>query len=107
MNTDDLKAKLRGQRALIRCALVREGNAKVALKTFDANTWNRIRGDGVKRTEADVNALVQIEPGRAGLEADLINAGAEAESLKVDTQAMLAEASIVCSEIAALSRISQ
>ena len=107
MNTEETRARLIGQRALVYGAMMRFENAKAKLDAYDAGARVKIRADGVKRTESDVDAMVISDPQRAPLEAEMIASKAEMESLKVDTQCLLAQASLDCAEVAAMSRISQ
>ena len=104
---DELKDALRNQGAVIKNAMLRFNTAKNALEAFDANTRNAVKADGVKRTEADTDAMVTVAAGRANLTAALVIAYSELEGYKVDTQCLLAHVSLVCSETAAMSRISQ
>ena len=102
---DELKTALRSQRDMVSGAVTRYENAKANLDRFDANARVAIKADGVKRTEADTDALVLADAKRITLEIALIEAKAELESVKVNTQCLLAEVSLVCSETAAMSRI--
>lgn len=104
---DDLKIALQSQGERMREAILRADNAKSALETFDAHSRTAIKADGVKRTEADTDALVTIVANRAAMESAMIVAKAELEGVKVDTQCLLARVSLICSETAAMSRISQ
>lgn len=104
---DELKDALRNQGTVVKNAMLRFNRAKSALEAFDANTRNAVKADGVKRIEADTDALVTVAAGRANLVATMVIAAAELEGCKVDTQCLLAHVSLVCSETAAMSRISQ
>jgi len=104
---EELKEKLRGRGLAVGGALFRYRTAKACLVTFDANARIAVKADGVKRTESDTDAAVLADPKRAPLEAAAIGAEAELEGAKTDTQCILAEVSLVCSETAAMSRISQ
>ena len=106
MNTE-LKAALTSQGAKVREAVLRAEAAKRALEAFDANTRISVKADGVKRTESDTDAAVMVAPGRSPLAVAAGTAKADLEGVKTDTQCLLAHVSLVCSETAAMSRISQ
>jgi hypothetical protein len=102
---EELKKTLKGQRTLVYGAMLRFRHAKTKLEGFDATARVAIRADGVKRTESDVDALVLADPKRAPLEAEYAEAEAELSAVKVDTDCLLANVSLVCSETAAMSRV--
>ena len=104
---EELKYSLTKQGMKVRVSYARYNMAKADLEKFDAQSRNAIKADGVKRTEADTDALVTVAMGRAELVETLVKAGAELEGDKVDTQCLLAHVSLVCAETAAMSRISQ
>ena len=104
---EELKDALKTQGERVRTAYARAMFAKNALEAFDAQSRNAIKADGVKRTEADTDALVTVAAGRAALLEGLVKATSELEGTKVDTQCLLAQVSLVCAETAAMSRISQ
>ena len=103
----ELKEALRGQGAKVREAVIRAEACKVTLDTFDANTRIAVKAGGVKRTESDTDAAVMAASGRAPLVVAAGTAKAALEGVKTDTQCLLAHVSLVCSETAAMSRISQ
>ena len=104
---EDLKDALKTQGKKVREAILRAETAKIDLETFDANTRIAVKADGVKRTEADTDAAVTVAQGRAPLVNAAILGKADLEGVKTDTQCLLAHVSLVCSETAAMSRISQ
>ena len=104
---DELKDKLHGQGKLVGRAHFCFKTAKADLARFDANARIAVKADGVKRTEADTDAVVIADPKRAPLESAAIGSEAALEDAKTDTACLLAEVSLVCSETAAMSRISQ
>lgn len=104
---EELKEALRAQGDNVRAAYARANVAKNTLEAFDAQSRNAIKADGVKRTEADTDALVTVAAGRAGLVNDVSKTAADLEGTKVETQCLLAHVSLVCAETAAMSRISQ
>ena len=104
---EELKAALTSQGTKMREAVLRAETAKIDLETFDANTRIAVKADGVKRTEADTDAAVAVAQGRAPLVNAAILCKADLEGVKTDTQCLLAHVSLVCSETAAMSRISQ
>lgn len=104
---EELKAALRGQGTKVREAMIRAEASKVALDTFDANTRISVKADGAKRTESDTDAAVMVAAGRPPLVVAAGTAKADLEGVKTDTQCLLAHVSLVCSETAAMSRISQ
>ena len=106
MNTE-LKAALTSQGMKMREAVLRAETTKSALETFDANTRISVKADGVKRTESDTDAAVMVAAGRSPLAVAAGMAKADLEGVKTDTQCLLAHVSLVCSETAAMSRISQ
>ena len=103
---EGLKEALKTQGQKMRNALYCADMAKAALDKFDANTRIAVKGDGLKRTEADTDAAVLSAPKRDTLAATVSETKSELEGVKVDTQCLLAEVSLVCSETAAMSRIS-
>lgn len=103
----ELKDALRGQGTKVREAMIRAEASKVALDTFDANSRISVKADGVKRTESDTDAAVMVAAGRSPLVVAAGTAKADLEGVKTDTQCLLAHVSLVCSETAAMSRISQ
>ena len=104
---EELKAALTSQGTKMREAVLRAETAKSALETFDANNRISVKADGVKRTEADTDAAVMVAAGRSPLVVAAGTAKADLEGVKTDTQCLLAHVSLVCSETAAMSRISQ
>ena len=104
---EELKDALKTQGERVRTAYVRATFAKNALEAFDAQSRNAIKADGVKRTEADTDALVTVAAGRVAMVADVAQTVADLEGTKADTQCLLAHVSLVCAETAAMSRISQ
>ncbi len=104
---DELKDALRMQGPRTIGAIKRFEHDKKELEKFDANTRGKIRGDGVKRTESDVDAMILLEPGRDVLADAFADSKANLEGAKADIQCILAEVSLVCSETAAMSRIAQ
>ena len=102
---EELKEALKERGVFTREHMLRYRTAKARLEAFDAASRNATRADGVKRTEADIDALVTVMAGRGELVSDLARADAELEGCKVATQCLLAEVSLVCSETAAMSRI--
>ena len=104
---EELKDALRNQGTRVREAIIRAEATKSNLDTFDANTRIAVKADGAKRTESDTDAAVTVAPGRAPLVAASGEAKADLEGVKTDTQCLLAHVSLVCSETAAMSRISQ
>lgn len=110
---EDLKDALKTQGKKVREAILRAETAKSALETFDANSRIAIKakdkpaGWAKAPTDDDTKALVLANAERAPLVAARIAALAESEDVKTDTQCLLAHVSLVCSETAAMSRISQ
>lgn len=105
MTNDELKLALQGTGKEVYAATRQYGTAKSALKLFDANTRVAVKADGVKRTEAETDALVLIAQGRAPLDSELIEAEAALAGVKTDAENLLALASMACAETAAMSRI--
>ena len=104
---EDLKDALKTQGEKVRMTMLRAESAKIDLETFDAHTRIAIKADGVKRTESDTDAAVAVAHGRAPLVTAAILGKADLEGVKTDTQCLLAHVSLVCSETAAMSRITQ
>lgn len=104
---EELKEQLKTQGKRISVATHNYEASKQALEQFDANSRVAVRADNVKRTEADVDALVLSNVGRLPLFEQYCENKAELEGLKTDTQCLLAHVSLICSETAALSRIAQ
>jgi len=104
---EELKTALTSQGMKVREAMIRAEASKVALDTFDANSRISVKADGVKRTESDTDAAVMVAAGRSPLVVAAGTAKADLEGVKTDTQCLLAHVSLVCSETAAMSRISQ
>ena len=102
---EELKTALRAQRGLVFGATLRFRTAKTALEAFDATNHTAFRADGVKRTESDIDALVLADPRRTNMVAEFATAEAELTAVKVDTDCLLANVSLVCAETAALSRV--
>ncbi len=103
----ELKDALRSQGEKVRNAVLRAELTKSALESFDAQSRVAIKADGVKRTEADMDAAVITAPTREKALLPAIDSKADLEGVKTDTQCLLAHVSLVCSETAAMSRISQ
>ena len=110
---DELKEALLGQGKRVREATLRAETAKSALETFDANSRNAIKAGGnppgwtKAPTDDDTKALILLQPGRAALVTERIATTADADGIEADTKCLLAHVSLVCSETAAMSRISQ
>ena len=110
---EELKTALTSQGMKVCEAVLRAETAKSALETFDANSRCAIKaadkpaGWAKAPTDDDTKALVLANAGRAPLVAARIEAFADSEGVKTDTQCLLAHVSLVCSETAAMSRISQ
>ena len=104
---DDLKEKLSSQGKRMGEATLRFEHHKNKLDVFDANSRIKVRAAGLKLTESDVAAHILIVDGRLVLAAPLNDAKAELESVKKDTDCLIALASLTCAEVAANSRISQ
>ena len=102
-----IKERLQGQGQKMGEAHFRFKTAKADLARFDAAARIAVKGDGAKRTEADTDAAVLVDPKRAPLESAAIMTEAEKESVETDTKCLLAEAGLVSAEVAAMSRISQ
>lgn len=90
-----------------RDCFARYKHAKNKLATYDANTRITGRTDGSKRTEKDLDAYVAVDEGRSELLSDLVEFEADWEAVQVETKVVIAEMSLVCTETAANSRISQ
>ena len=103
----ELKAALMSQGERVRTATLRAETAKSVLENFDAQSRLAIKADGAKRTEADTDAAVTTALHREKVLLPAIDTKAELEGAKTDTQCLLAHVSLVCSETAAMSRISQ
>lgn len=110
---EELKTALDGQGKRVRDAVLRAETAKSALETFDANSRNAIKAGGIPAgwakapTDDDAKTLVLATAGRAPLVAARIEAFADSEGIEAETKCLLAKTSLVCSETAAMSRISQ
>ena len=110
---DELKDALKTQGTRVREAVLRAETAKSALETFDANSRNAIKANGIPPgwakapTDDDAKTLVLAKTERAPLVTARIAAFADAEGIEADTKCLLAHVSLVCSETAAMSRISQ
>ena len=104
---EEIKEKLRGQGKKVGEAYFRFKTAKADLARFDASTRVAVKADGVKRTEADMDAVVSIDPKRGPLERAAIVTEADKEAFDTDTKCLLAEAGLVSAEVSAMSRISQ
>ena len=103
---EELKGALRSQGERVRNATRRYEESKLGLDTFDANSRIAVKADGVKRTESDTDAAVMALEARSALAGEAALAKAYLEGIKTDTQCLLAHVSLVCSETAAMSRIS-
>ena len=103
----ELKDALKTQGEKVRTTMLRAESAKIDLETFDANSRISVKADGAKRTESDTDAAVMVAAGRSPLAVAAGTAKADLEGVKTDTQCLLAHVSLVCSETAAMSRISQ
>ena len=106
MNTE-LKERLRAQPRKVYEASARYRAAKTELETFDAASRVAVKADGVKRTEADTDALVLMAKGRGDIVKKFVLAEADMNGAETQTKCLLAEASLVSAETAAMSRISQ
>lgn len=110
---EELKTALDTQGKKVREATFRAETAKSVLETFDANSRGIIKTAGTPPgwakppTDDDTKALVLVQPGRAALVTERIATMADAEGIEADTKCLLAHVSLVCSETAAMSRISQ
>lgn len=102
---EELKDALRTRGAFTHGCTARFKSAKAQLEAFDASSRCSIKADGIKRTEADTDALVTCASGREKLVSALIEAEAELSGCQVGNQCLLAETSLVCAEVAAMSRI--
>ena len=105
MTNDEIKLALQGQGGKVYASTLAYGEAKSALKLFDANSRVAVKADGVKRTEAETDALVLTAEGRGPLEKALAEAEAALAAVKSDSENLLALASMACAETAAMSRI--
>ena len=103
---EEVKLELKTQPKHVYNATLRYRDAKTALETFDAASRNTIKADGMKRTEADTDALVLVAEGRAAAARAFALAEAEMNATEAKTKCLLAEASLVSAETAAMSRIS-
>lgn len=104
---EDIKTRLDNQPEAVRGAFLRADNTKSQLELFDANARIAAKADGQKRTEADVDALVCVTPGRSTLVGANSTAKADYEGIKTDTQCLLAKVSLICTETAACARVAQ
>ena len=104
---EEVKEGLRTQPTKMFNATLRYRTAKTALERFDAASRNSVKADGVKRTEADTDAMVTVAEGRQTLAKEFAEAEAEMNATEAQTKCLLAEASLVSAETAAMSRISQ
>ena len=104
---EEIKQRLQSQPKAVYDATLRYREAKTALETFDAASRNTVKSDGVKRTEADTDALVLTAKGRKEQAQAFASAEAEMNAVDAQTKCLLAEASLVSAETAAMSRISQ
>ena len=104
---DEVKEGLRTQPKRVYDATLRYRTAKTALEAFDAASRNTVKADGVKRTEADTDAMVTTAEGRNAMTRAFAEAEAEMNATEAQTKCLLAEASLVSAETAAMSRISQ
>ena len=104
---DQLKDRLETQGKMVYEATLRFENRKNNLDVFDANSRIKVRATGIKLTESDVSAHILIAEGRFSMAYPFNEAKAELESVKKDTDCLLALASLTCAEVAANSRISQ
>lgn len=104
---EELKLALKTQGEKVRGAVARHKAAKNALEEFDANSRIAINAENPKMNLDDTKARVTVAPGRRDMTARLVLAEADAEGIDADTKCLLAHVSLVCSETAAMSRISQ
>lgn len=102
---EDLKSALQTQGPRMGRAIYAYETKKANLDAFDANSRIKIKSDGVKRTESETDAMVIAAEGRGPVVLDMINAKAEMEGMKTDTQCLLAHVSLVCAETGASGRI--
>ncbi len=104
---EGLKERLDSQGTRTRVATLAHNVAKTKLEAFDAHSRVATRADGVKRTEADTDAIVAVAHGRSGLVDAFNRAKADMDATDVETKCLIAHVSLVCAEVAAVSRISQ
>lgn len=104
---DELKTRLDNQGMVVYGAAIRYESAKEKLDKFDAERRLAAKADGVKRTEAEVDAIVTASEGRGPLLEAFAEAKAAYDAVKTGTQCLLAKVSLVCAETAAMSRIAQ
>lgn len=102
---EEIKAHLRQYGGRVRGASFAYNGAKTKLEQFDAATWCSLRADGQKRTEADMKAEVKNAIGRDKIAVELSTAEAEFEAVKADGNMLQSHVALLCSEIAANSRI--
>lgn len=100
---EELKERLRAQGKRVADAVTLYENDKNALEVFDAST----AVCAGKMTEKQLDVIVKSAEGRNALTSPLAISKGELEGIKKETECLIAEASLVCSEIAAASRISQ
>ena len=109
---EDLKGKLRGQGRTVFEATRRFEHAKLEMdKAYAASRVavreKRAAANEKPLNEADTDALADIDPAYCAAAVRHADAKAELEAVKADTECLLAEASLACAEVAAMSRISQ
>lgn len=109
---EELKERLYGQGKKVFEATRRFENAKASLESIKGAARAGIREARASArekplNEADTDALVACDGGCIKAAAAHADAKAELEAIKTDSANLLAEASLVCAEVAAMSRISQ
>lgn len=109
---DELKDALRTQGEKVRNATRRYEAGKVALDRVKGAIRGAVRESRASANlkplnEADTDAMVAADSTKTPIEDALVEAKADLEAVKADGECLLAHVSLVCSETAAMSRISQ
>lgn len=112
MNSEELKEALSIQGKRTRDASLRARTAKTALDKFDAESRCAIKKGGIPEgwskapTDDDTKALALLAKGREQLAQVNDEMQAENDGIEAETKCLVAHASVVCAETAAMSRIS-
>lgn len=102
---EELKVALQSQGPRMAAVVGQYETAKNALETFDANSRIKVKADGVKRTESEVDAMVQVVDGRPPLVEAMIAAKAALEGVKTDGMCLISHVGLICAETGAAGRI--
>ena len=104
---EELKTRLETQGKRTRDTTLRYKNTKGKLEDFDALSRISIKAANKGMNLDDTKANIRGAVGRAALTNEAAVAEADLAGVDTDTKCLIAQVSLVCSETAAMSRISQ